>query len=738
MQSKLSLLLVIFFAVFAVQAHAAEPANLALGKKVQLSQSGYGRGPSNGQVLTDNQLSTRTTTFRRDPRVVNYSYPGLIQVSVDLETPADIGEASIRFSGGSKDQGTCYPGWVRLVASDDGVSYYTVATYSRFTPGDQEKYGVPDESGEAFFHNLRFKAANIRARYIGFEIYGTAYFGFDELYVLAGDAGGQYKAVSSLPESDFTMSGPRLYFHKPVAMLPTNINAPTPIGIIFPDGFKQQFTATIDLPEGVSFAGGHLGSNSLKAATGSPVEGGFTRYTFTCTPPPRMAKDWGRVFMRYDAANGKESAIRYQLAWGDAKSPVMEQPIRALKVGSSPQPKRIMAGLCYVSIPATIEWPNAVQDYKSVGFNTLSLFSYSTQFEDPAQAATIDEFRKAGFKVINVDNSIETISRWARGRASEAHCQLEGGKAGRRFCPSYRGELYKQEMERIANEYAKARPDVFSPDIELWDSNGPTESAKCTRCQADFKASGAKSWVEWRIKKGDEMMIDVVNAVHNKAKELGIKPPDMGVYDFRPGTNYHLVYAFDHFYPQYLQNSQVSTYSSFYPYNVAYIGDEARKDRKLLPKSDVMPWITPGDAGTFPGEMFTWALMECYANGSRGVHFWSHRLWDAELIDAHARALRMVEPVEDVVVDGKLVEGVLCQPEMRVSGMQNKGEMFLLITKTYKPFTGDVKVTLPGGVKGKVVDLGSGKTLTELNGEKEFTLKFNGELARAIDIKPAK
>ncbi|MEN6625032.1 MAG: hypothetical protein ABFD69_02265 [Candidatus Sumerlaeia bacterium] len=724
--------------LFTGRVMAAEPANLALGKKVQLSQSGYGRGASNGHVLTDNELSTRTETFRRDPRVANYSYPGMIQVAVDLESPADIGEASIRFSGGSKDQGTCLPGWVRLVASDDGLNYYTVATYSRFNPGDQAKYGVPDESGKAFFFNLRFKDVNVRARHIGFEVYGTAYFGMDEVHALAGEPGAKYKAAASFPASDFTMSGPRMYFHKPLVMLPSNMNAPTPIGIIFPDGFKEKFTATVDLPKGVSFAGGRLGGNKLTGVAGTPVEGGYTRYTFQCTPPPRMAKDWGRVFLRDDAPQGKESAIRYQLSWGDRKSPVMEQPIRAIKMGSAPQPKRIMAGLCYMSILGTLEWPGALEDYKALGFNTLSLFSYSTKFDDPAQAETIAKFRDAGFKVINVDNSYETISRWAGAQAGEAHCQFADGTTGRRFCLSYRGELYKKELERIANEYAKARPDVFSPDIELWDSNGPTESKKCTRCQADFKASGAKSWGEWQVKKGAEMWIDLATAVKNKAKELGVKPPDLGCYDFRPGTDYHLVFRFDQLYPKYMDNAQVSTYSSFYPYNVAYIGDEARKDRQQLPKSDVMPWITPGDAGTFPGEMFTWALMECYANGSRGVHFWSHRMWDAELLDAHARALRMVVPVEDVVVDGKLVEGVACEPAMRVSGMENKGEMFLLITKDYKPYKGSVKVSLPAPVTGEVVDLGSGKTLARLDGKKEFTLKFNKELARAVYIKPAK
>ncbi|MCE5228093.1 hypothetical protein LLG95_00660, partial [bacterium] len=646
----------------------AEPANLAYQKKARFSQAGWGTSPNTTDTLkmTDGKLCARPDlNMRADrPTCVNFNYPGLVQLSVDLGKPEEIGEVAIRFSGGSREQGTQFPVWVKLVASDDGVKYYSVAGYSRFTPGDQEKYGVPREAGKAFIHKLRFKDANIRARYVGIEFYGSAYFGTDELYVLAGDAGAKYKDVSKLKPCDFSITSPRMYFHKPYSVLANNLDAPMPIGMLMPARFSEKVTVTIDLPKGVKFVAGHIGGAPVAKAVGKKVDHGFTRYTFPCTA--RNAKDWSRVFIRDGAKCGKKSAMRYQLAYGNYQSPLMEQPIVARTMTSAPQPKRMMTGLVYVPMANTLDWPDVLNVERSLGFNILSVFSKSTQFDDPAVAAMIAKFRNAGFKIVNIDNSFEAMD--ARNNA-EVTCQFGNGKHGRRICPSYRGPLYEKELQRISDEFAAARPDIFSPDIELWDSNGPTDSKRCTRCQADYKASGAKSWDAWWLMKGEEMIHDFVNTIRDRAKELGIKPPYLGVYDFRPNDNYNLVYPFNRFYPEWLDNSQVSTYTAYYPYNVVFTGNEARKDRQALPRTDQMPWLTPGDAGTFPGEMFTWALMECYANGSRGVNFWSSRMWDPELLDAHARATKMVAPVENVIIDGDLVKGVSCNPEMRVSGM---------------------------------------------------------------------
>ncbi|MCE5229229.1 discoidin domain-containing protein [bacterium] len=720
-----------------VPASAAEPANLALGRPVKFAPApNYqvtAAGGTDAADLTDGKVSARKDQrIWGDKTAVGYSYPGLVQMQIDLGKPVDVGEVAIRLLGGSAGAGTSFPTLVDLVASDDGVHYHRVAGYSRWNAGDPEKYGVPAEAGASWVHKLRFTNVNIRARYVGIAFYGTAYCASDEIYVYAGDQRARYAPVASLPADDFTMAGPRVYFHKPVLMLPTNMNAPTPVGMIVPAGFKLPVTVDIDLPPGVRFAGGNIGGRPVADAKGARLRDGFTRYEIPCKAA--SAKDWSRVYFRFDAPEGRSAAIRYRLRWKGSTNAWMKQPVCAIKIGSAPQPRRIMAGLCWWRLGLTREWPDALEDFRRLGFNTLPVFGHESA-GSTTDTATIGRFRAAGFKVLNIDSTLHVMRGAAGKRADELACQV-ADKNRCEVCPSYRGELYHAEVARVADECACVKADYFSADIEIWTGPGLKLCEQCARCQADYKASGAKSWAEWQLAKGEEMWRDIADAIRRRAGEMGVNPPEIGVYDFRPGINYQNFWPYDRLYPAFLGNSQVSTYSPLYPYNITFVGDEARQDRRRLPRTDVMPWICPGDAGMFPGEMFTWALLECYANGSRGVHFWSGRVWDAETLDAHARALRMIAPVENVIMDGDLATSITCRPAMRVSGMRKGNEMFLLITDSYEPYSGPVIVTLPGAVKADVIDLDTGQPAAKLDGQKEFALEFKNQRARAVHVKP--
>src|SRR5699024_575137 len=124
-------------------------------------------------------------------------------------------------------------------------------------------------------------------------------------------------------------------------------------------------------------------------------------------------------------------------------------------------------------------------------------------------------------------------------------------------------------------------------------------------------------------------------------------------YNFRPGQPYQKVWSVSALYPKYMSSSQVSTYSPLFADDLVAIGDAVRHDRLMLGKSDCLPWITPGDAGTFPGRAFKWALLECYTNGARGVWFWSSRVWDSEDLIAYNQVVRAIAPVQDVITKGR-------------------------------------------------------------------------------------
>jgi hypothetical protein len=289
---------------------------------------------------------------------------------------------------------------------------------------------------------------------------------------------------------------------------------------------------------------------------------------------------------------------------------------------------------------------------------------------------------------------------------------------------------------------ARARPHFASLDIEIWGWQGPVDCRKCTRCQQDFAASGLKSWEAWQVAKGNEMWRDMVIAAREAIKKAGEKPEfEIGGYDFRPGSPYQNVWSVDDLYPQWMQSSQVSTYTCLYPYHLELIGNEVREDRSRLPRSDVMPWLTPGDAGVFPGESFQWALLECYCNGARGVYFWSGRVWDSESLIAYNRVVRAIAPVEQVLLDGELIgDAVSAEAPGRVSGMRLGKEMVLLVADYFQRTDGAVKLRLQAPVQSQIRDLVSDEILSgEVEaGERTLSVPLAGQRARLLHVRPLK
>lgn len=729
--------------VVAAPALGQERVNLALGRPVQFAPlpdtPEAPRQADAATLLTDGKLvglDNGLLWYR--PEAVAYAYPGVVLWSCDLGRESNVGEVAVRFQGGSPYPGWCFPCWIDLLASDDGQRYYRVASYSRFTAGDAEKYAVPRDEGKAWIHNLRFRDANVRARHVGLAFYASAYSASDEMAVYEGPAGGRYRRAAEGTPTAFTLAGPTMYFHKIVIQAPINIDAPTPVGVILPPGRRaMRATAVLDLPEGIRLTGGHLGGTRAAMAETETLAGGATtRHTFECDVAG-TERGWSRLYLRASWPEGRQGVARYQLRWRGGASPVLEQPILAVRIPPAPPPKRLMTTLSWWALGDTIGWPGAREAFHILGLNTLPLFGHLADLDGAMALETIGKFRAAGFKVLNVDSTFHIMMAEAGPRRDELTCRFADGTHGERLCPSYRGTLYQEELARLERECLKAKADALACDIELWRSGGPTDPPRCIRCQADFQRSGAKDWRAWRLMKGEEMWRDLATRVRMAVPPQ--RPPDMdlGMFELRAGENYLDFWPFDRLYPKYLTNSEPAYYTPLCPYHLALIGDAVRTDRARLPRSDVLPWLTPGDAGPLPGEAFTAAILECYANGARGTHFWSGRLWDTETLAALARAIRIVAPVEDVIVDGDLVRDVRTDPPVRVSGMRRGDESFLLIADYESRQARAVDVQLPIAKTCTVVDLTSGKQIARLAaGAKRFRVTLGAGQAVPLHVVP--
>lgn len=722
--------------------HVPAAENLALGKAVRFApKPNYGltaKGDTDATDLTDGQLTSRKDSHLWfDSKCVGFSYGGLIQLSLDLGKPKPIGEMAIRLQGGSPQAGICFPGWVDAVVSLDGRTFYKVASYSRWQVGDKERLGIPRNEGKGWVHKLTFPSLSVRARYVGFSFYGSGLSVADELYVMRGKEAEARDPQGIGETTGFATAGVRIYFHKPVVQFSTNIATPNTVGLIVADDMVgKPFELILDLPRKMRMVGGSLGGTQTDQMEGKE-KGELTRYTLA-QKAGGSTKTWGRLYFAGAWPAGRTGAIRYMTRWQGGQTPLCSQQIEAIEIPRCPlKSQRLMLGLGWWSLGATQSWPDALDAFETIGFNAVPL---AARWSKPDSAETqefIKECLDRGLKIVNVDSPFHhMLHRHRQDRA--LYCQFADGEVGRRFCPSYRGPHYQEEVQRLARETARVKASYVTCDIELWNWRGPIDAGKCTRCQADLKSTGHTEIKQWQLDKGEEIWRDLSAAIRTEMAKAGLPMPDVGGYDFEPGKSYQFFWPFDRLYPEHMHSAQVSTYTPLEPYHLALIGDRVRHNRSQLLKSDVLPWLTPGDAGTFPGWAFRLALLECFCNGARGVYFWSGRVWDTETLSAFAHAIRNVAPVEDIIVDGDLLDGVVAEPEARVSGMR-KGDRMLVLVADYHGSNGQtVQLTLPVEKPSMVIDQDTGRTAGEVTPEKRsLDIKLGADRARLLLVRPA-
>ncbi len=744
----------------------APSSNLAIGAKVVFLPVPPGKSgeklTSVANALTDGEFSqAKGNDIWRDPAVPVWKYAGRVNLAVDLGRPCEIDEIGIRLLGGSAPDGgqaKSFPVEVEALVSDDGEHYRKVAFFSRWEPGDFEKYGVPGEEGTSWVHHLRFKDLKVSGRWVGFRIYTTGMTASDEVSIY-----GREMAKGAVPDSAGTPDGfsvreAQAYFHKPYLQIATNLPLPVPVGTrIPPEADGKPLAFEVELPKGVELRGGHFGPVEVRDAAQEPLADGGKRYRFTVEPGKLSAandsqKNFGRLYLQASGwKEGTSGKLAYRFASGPSwQSPVMTLPLHAVKVEPAPRLKKMMAALGWWRLSETTGWPDALATLEAIGMNTVSdtMPGPVPAFPKPQEMELLQAARARGLLVSVVEMPIHRMLN-AHRQERELYCQYEDGGVGTAFCPSYRGKYWKEEVSRFSGIISHIRPHFTSQDIELWKAadrldfdfgSEVQERRKCTRCEEDFRQSKLKSTAAWRKAKGLELWSELISAAREKVREVNGPEFRVSGYNFRPGQTYHKVWSFDLLKKKgLLDHSQVANYSPLYPPHLESIGDRIRHDRKKSPGIKVMPWLTPGDAGPFPGELFQWSMLEAYTNGADGIWFYSNRVWDSESLIAFNRVVRAIAPVEEIIMEGRLVgDSALVQGAGRVSGMMHGGEMVLLVADYRSTTENGVAVQLKLPKPSRLVDLMSGKEINPAlpAGTHQLTIPLEGRAARLIGVTP--
>ena len=356
---------------------------------------------------------------------VEWTYPGRVNLAVDLGAVQPIDEIAMRFQGGSL---IWPPGWVEAMVSDGpGQPYYKVAELSRWTPGDYQKYG---NGGTDWAFRLRFQNLKTRGRFVGIRFYGAAYACSDQLYVFKG--GNDPNAVVHDPATitDFTVTDAQMYFHKPAVYVTDNIVTPLPIGCVTaPSSSAKPMSVSLTLPAGTVVAGGTLGGVPVSSAAVKSA-GQTTEYTWNfLSSGVADPKVFARLYVSGSASAGAAPQLSYQLSWGSYASPAITVPIQIVDVPPAPViPRRLMLGLSWWSISDTELWPDWDQAFRSIGFNTISAVNALWYSNSTTVPAFVAQARDAGYKMQLIDS---TFSPELTANQTEVYCQFADGTHSR-------------------------------------------------------------------------------------------------------------------------------------------------------------------------------------------------------------------------------------------------------------------------------------------------------------------
>ena len=663
--------------------------NVALGKKVTFSKMPTykltAKGDTDAADLTDGELSSRKNdTIWFDSKAVGWYMSNAtsgVNLLIDLGKAQPVDRVVIRCLGGKSQNNLVCPKRFDVFVSKDGKKFYQTASMQKLMPGEKsqsdfKQYFYLDESGAAWVYPFAL-SVNADARYIGVTITGDTDAVFaDEMAAMAATSSEQknpeFNQAYRGPAEDFLMKG--IIVSPRIGKLAVSTNVATPNSLTIQDmrdkaSTKKPAQLVMELPEGVTLT-------SSKPAQQEKITCNGTPYVRLTMPLPVLGKRAQTEMLFFKASKqpaAGANAIFYVLCNGE--EPVKQSvPIELLAIPEvKPELKRLHISLAWMQENMALEWPEFFNDWRKLGFNSVACFPRNWNARNQAEHQNfLNSARDQGFAVVMNESPFHVMEKGHK-PGEELFSQIPG-KENSNLCPSYRGKFYAGEMERVAENVKKTKPDYVFWDVECW-HNGASEAEKCSRCKAGQQASG-KSMDEFLKDKGTETFKDLYATV--KKGSSGGKMPVVASYNHHAEKPvHHLIVDFNRIYPQYVKYAQPSLYVAG---RALDIHDSVRKNYQLLKKKTIIPWLSAGCYGEFAPYKMEQMVLEALLNGACGITYYWYGDFDTPLdFYYHAKALAEIAPYENLIMDGEVLEPTGSNKQLTYSGIKNGNEMLLLI-----------------------------------------------------------
>jgi hypothetical protein len=700
--------------------------NIAAGLPVMYSHKVKGKNVADSvHWLTDGKLITYFWNSNMGAATWTSLANGGVNLLIDLKAVKSIDKVVLRCLGGVdvRKSSWQFPNQFSVYISKNGVDFYRAAGYSKLNSGEKDQSNFLnayylEPKGYGYIYPFEF-SINADARYIGINIDNST-LRSDELAVIASPESQKKvkdfnKAYSRVTEK-FIMSGinVRPQFNKLVIssnMLTPNILCVTDLRQAV--NKHKPMTLVMELPEGITLRK-PANKNSRKVIRkGQP---------YTHIELPLATRHWAQsvdhLFFSVDKKIPVGSkAIFYAVCDGE-KAIINEVPIEIIKIPEiKPALKRLHISLAWMRECDEISYPNFFKTWKRLGFQSVSCFprqwenfpkkgnSYTKSF-----LAFLDNARKNGFSVIMNESPFANDMRRGYVAGDDMFSQIPD-RPNRNICPSYRGDGYTKEINRVEANVKKIRPDFVYWDIEYWlPGVNDALSLKCLRCHKKQKAS-AKTMKEFLKTMGRETFRDLHMAVQRASS--GTKIPVISSYNHyaeRP-VHHHLI-DFNQIYPSYISQAQPSLYVDG---NALLVHKIIRKNYQLLKKKVTLPWLTTGTGGKYDPYKLEQMILESLLNGSCGFTYFSYTDFDTPMFFYyHSKALAQIAPYEDIIVDGTIMTPVGSNAELTYSGVRLKNQILLLVGN-YSHGNEMTKYTVPLQEIKEIKDLQTGKVIPVSN-----------------------
>ncbi len=701
--------------------------NLAAGKAFEYSiLPGYHLTKSDADPyeLTDGKLSSHSKDkIWFDRNAVGWhtnEVPAGLNLLMDLGKVENIGKAVIRLLGGAEQRGLIFPKSVAVYISKDGRNYYPTGCLQKLMPGEKDQsdfkqcFFLP-EDGTAYVYpfTINVQAA---ARYVIIRIHGASSAVFsDEVVILEGSPAvpGFNHAYRNVPEQ-LPMKGIVAKPNSGRFVIPRNLSAPNSFFISDmrnPKNKNAKAELVIEVPPEIIL-------ETPSATLESSIKNGrkINRYKV----PLKKLGNRSQTDMFYFKATGKTAPGAMAALYVEcADEPVWPQsyPLEILEFPEIEHPlDGLPIDLSWMGVSDQQRWPGFLGNWKKFGFDAVTCFPryYPTPQKRKQLADYLKKAREKGYKVVVNESPFHLMGKKYADK-KEIYTQLANGTNNRNLCPSYTGEYYRKELERIEDNVHLTVPDRIYWDIECWyDGALDAIHGRCIRCTELQKKSGLD--MEHYLRQcGVRMLRDLKEAVRKGM--AGRRLPVIGSYNHHasPAPHHYLFSGLDS-YPEFIDQMQPSLYVAG---RTELVHQVMRENYEAVGARRIFPWLSTGTYGEFPSYKLEQMIYEVLLNGGDGFGYYWFGDFDTPLdYYYHVKALATIAPYWEILKNGSPWFRSGSNKGLFYSGWTNSDRALLLVGN-YLNATEETTIELPFLAK-TIRDIRSGREYSPAK-----TLKLN-------------